>query len=231
MNPCHLGAIIAKAGICHVFKTTKRKLIKLQKFYYRSVLLSFLPFDVLEGNEVAQARLDFNEPLRASKDGHSMFFSSFQNRCFNDRFWSLDPEQCQSHYRVSEPTAPIEALGGTPPVSHVSIPAIFLGGIYTEYLGAASGLFIPLEFSVTFLCDVLFSPSPTPWKFCLENSGHLSLLYSSSFLTCSSTLYDSTLPSKHSFKGHLGVLRKFPRCQLAGVSPLQMSCFCCSPLS
>lgn len=97
MNPCHLGAIIAKAGICHVFKTTKRKLIKLQKFYYGSVLLSFLPFDVLEGNEVAQARLDFNEPLRASKDVHSMFFSSFQNRCFNDRFWSLDPEQCQSH--------------------------------------------------------------------------------------------------------------------------------------
>lgn len=96
MNHCHLGAIIAKASICYIFKTTKRKLTKLQKFYYRSVFLSFLPFDVLEGNEVAQARLDFNEPLRASKDGHSVFFLGFQNRYFNDRFWSLDPEQCQS---------------------------------------------------------------------------------------------------------------------------------------
>lgn len=125
----------------------------------------FLPFDVLEGNEVTQARLDFNEPLRASKDRSSIFFLSVQNRYFNDRFWSLDPEQCQSHYRVSEPTAPFEALGGTPPVTHVRITAIFLGRIYVECLGAASGLFIQLEFSVTFCCDVLFV---LPWKFFLR---------------------------------------------------------------
>lgn len=76
MNHCHLGAIVAKASICHAFKTTKRKLIKLQKFHYRSVFLSFLPFDVLEGNEVTQARLDFNEPLQASK--RSLFYFLFK---------------------------------------------------------------------------------------------------------------------------------------------------------
>lgn len=113
MNHCHLGVIIAKASICRVFKATKRKLIKLQIFHSRSVFLSFLPFDVLEGNEVTQARLDFNEPLQASKDRSSIFFLSVQNRYYNDRFWSLDPEQCQSHYKVSEPIAPFEALGGT----------------------------------------------------------------------------------------------------------------------
>lgn len=97
MNHCHLGAIIAKASICHPLKPTKRKLIKLQQSRDRSVCLSSLPFDVLEGNEVTQARLDFNEPLRASDDHQSVSSLNVQNRYFNDRFWSLDPEQCQSH--------------------------------------------------------------------------------------------------------------------------------------
>lgn len=107
-------------------------------------LFFFLFYHLMSLKEMRSLRHDLilTNPCRLLKDPYSIFFLSVQNRYFNDRFWSLDPEQCQSHYRVSEPTTPFEALGGTPPVSHVSVPAVFLGGIYVECLDAASGLFI-----------------------------------------------------------------------------------------
>ena len=67
-----------------------------------------LPFNVHEGNQVTQAQLNFNEPLQASKDHPFILFLSVQNHCFNDQLWSLDPAQCQSHYRIAESTAAFE---------------------------------------------------------------------------------------------------------------------------
>jgi hypothetical protein len=74
MHHHHLGVTVAKASICHVFKTMKRELIKrfaeIPMKYLPQVC--FVPFDVLEGNQITQARLDFNERLQASKD-HYLF--------------------------------------------------------------------------------------------------------------------------------------------------------------
>lgn len=65
-----ISEVVTKASIHLILKTTQKELVK----FFAEIHIKVLPqVCVLPGNQVTQARLDFNEPLQASK-GHPLIF-------------------------------------------------------------------------------------------------------------------------------------------------------------